>query len=52
MPLIGDLEEHGTDEEIVTNIDAVLQLEDGNMVQDNTSVADELYMIQDNFDSI
>ena len=36
MPLIIDLEEYGTDDGMVTNIDTVLQLEDGNMKQDNT----------------
>ena len=36
---------------MVTNIESVLHLEDGNMVQDNTSVVDEIYAVIDKFDS-
>ena len=37
---------------MVTNIDALLQLEDSNMVQYNTLVVDKLYARPDKFDSI
>ena len=52
MHKIESYDGHSNAEEVVAVIEALLQLEGGNMVYDNAPVIDKIHMIPDKFDSV